>query len=191
MQNNDPFEILKSTDALLEGHFKLSSGLHSQRYIQCAKVFQYPEKSQILCEMLKEKLAGLEIETVIGPAIGGIIFAYEMSRALGVKNIFAERKDGVMAFRRGFEIKKGEKVLLTEDVVTTGGSVLEVGKLAESLGAEVVAISSLVDRSGGKAKFPWKFIPLIELEVETFDPNDCPLCKENIPIYSPGSRFTK
>ncbi len=191
MPNNDPMEILKSTSAITTGHFKLSSGLHSETYIQCAKVFQYPEKSQLLCELLKEKLGDLDIKTIIGPAVGGIIFAYEMSRAFGVRNIFAERKDGKMTFRRGFSLEKDERVLLCEDVVTTGGSVAEVGKVAESLGANVVGICSLVDRSGGKASFPWKFTPLISMEVKTYNPNECPLCKDGVPINSPGSRFTK
>ncbi|MCK5743538.1 MAG: orotate phosphoribosyltransferase [Caldisericia bacterium] len=191
MPNNDPMEILKSTSAITTGHFKLSSGLHSGTYIQCAKVFQFPEKSRELCELLKEKLGKINVQTIIGPAAGGIIFAYEMSRVFGVRNIFAERKDGKMTFRRGFSLEKGERVLLCEDVVTTGGSVSEVGEVAESLGANVIGICSLVDRSGGKASFPWKFIPLISMEVKTYNPDECPLCKDGVPVNSPGSRFTK
>ena len=185
----EALDILKKTSAITKGHFKLSSGLHSDTYIQCARVFEYPKHSGRVCEMLAEKLKSISINTVIGPAMGGVIFAYEMGRILGVRNIFAERKDGVMAFRRGFSLEPGEPVLVVEDVVTTGGSALEVCRLAETLGADVVGFCSLVDRSGGNNAFPFKFTSLVEMKVDTYEPDVCPMCRDGIPINSPGSRF--
>ncbi len=189
--SNRAIEILEEANAILTGHFKLTSGLHSNRYIQCAQVFQYPDKVGELCRMLAEKLQGKGITTVIGPAVGGIIFSYELSRALGCKNIYAERVDEKMTFRRNFSVEPGEKVVVVEDVVTTGGSAKEVAELAKSLGAEVVAICSLVDRSGGKVDFGVPFVPLIQMEVVTYQPDDCPLCKEGKPLVQPGSRHLK
>ncbi len=183
-------EILESARAVLTGHFKLTSGLHSNRYVQCAQAFQYPDKVRELCVMLAGKLPK-GIQTVIGPAIGGIIFAYELSKALGARNIYAERVDEKMTFRRGFHLEPGEKVVVVEDVVTTGGSAKEVAQLAQSMGAEVVAICSLVDRSGGKVQFDWPFVPLIKMDVVTYQPDDCPLCKEGKPLTQPGSRHLK
>ncbi|HOO97160.1 MAG TPA: orotate phosphoribosyltransferase [Caldisericia bacterium] len=188
MSNDKAVELLKSVDAIFTGHFKLSSGLHSDTYIQCARVFQDAVISHKVCQMLGDKLGGLQADTVVGPALGGIIFAYEMSRVLGLKNIFCERTEGEMKFRRGFGIIEGERVLVVEDVVTTGGSALEAGKLVESLGGKVVGVCSLVDRSAGKVKFPWNFTPLITMDVKTYQPDECPLCKDGVEIYSPGSR---
>lgn len=189
--SNRAIEILEEANAILTGHFKLTSGLHSNRYIQCAQVFQYPDKVEELCKMLAEKLQGKGVTTVIGPAVGGIIFSYELSRALKCKNIYAERVDEKMTFRRNFSIEPGEKVIVVEDVVTTGGSAKEVAELAKSLGADVVAICSLVDRSGGKVDFGVPFVPLIQMDVVTHQPDDCPLCKEGKPLVQPGSRHLK
>lgn len=189
--SNRAIEILEEAKAILTGHFKLTSGLHSNRYIQCAQVFQYPDKVEELCRMLAEKLQGKGVTTVIGPAVGGIIFSYELSRALKCKNIYAERVDEKMTFRRNFSVEPGEKVIVVEDVVTTGGSAKEVAELAKSLGAEVVAICSLVDRSGGKVDFGVPFVPLIQMDVVTHQPDDCPLCKEGKPLIQPGSRHLK
>lgn len=189
--SNRAVEILEEAKAILTGHFKLTSGLHSNRYIQCAQVFQYPDKVEELCKMLAEKLQGKGVTTVIGPAVGGIIFSYELSRALKCKNIYTERVDEKMAFRRNFSVEPGEKVIVVEDVVTTGGSAKEVAELAKSLGAEVVAICSLVDRSGGKVDFGVPFVPLIQMDVVTYQPDDCPLCKEGKPLVQPGSRHLK
>lgn len=189
--SNRAIEILEEANAILTGHFKLTSGLHSNRYIQCAQVFQYPDKVEELCKMLAEKLQGKGVTTVIGPAVGGIIFSYELSRALKCKNIYAERVDEKMTFRRNFSVEPGEKVIVVEDVVTTGGSAKEVAELAKSLGADVVAICSLVDRSGGKVDFGVPFVPLIQMDVVTHQPDDCPLCKEGKPLVQPGSRHLK
>lgn len=189
--SNRAIEILEEANAILTGHFKLTSGLHSNRYIQCAQVFQYPDKVEELCKMLAEKLQGKGVTTVIGPAVGGIIFSYELSRALKCKNIYAERVDEKMTFRRNFSVEPSEKVIVVEDVVTTGGSAKEVAELAKSLGADVVAICSLVDRSGGKVDFGVPFVPLIQMDVVTHQPDDCPLCKEGKPLVQPGSRHLK
>jgi orotate phosphoribosyltransferase len=189
--SNRAVEILEEANAILTGHFKLTSGLHSNRYIQCAQVFQYPDKVEELCKLLAQKLQGKGITTVIGPAVGGIIFSYALSSALNCKNIYAERVEEKMSFRRNFSVEPGEKVVVVEDVVTTGGSAKEVAVLAQSLGAEVVAICSLVDRSGGKVDFGVPFVPLIQMNVVTYQPDDCPLCKEGKPLIQPGSRHLK
>lgn len=181
-------EILTRLGALKQGHFRLTSGLHSDRYMQCAALFQFPKESEQLCAALAEKFAGQKIDLVAGPALGGIIMAYEVARALGVPNIFSEREDGKMTFRRGFRVEAGQKVLVVEDVVTTGGSVKEVIGLVRAAGGEVVGVGSVVDRSGGKADFGVPFRALMTLEATTWKEEDCPLCKEGVPIVKPGSR---
>lgn len=178
----------------MKGHFKLTSGRHSDTYMQSAKLFIDTKQSEIVCKALAEKLAGTQIDMVVSPAIGGILMGYEVARQLGVPNIFAERENGEMTLRRGFAIPEGTKVVVVEDVVTTGGSVKEVVKLVQSLGAEVVAVASLVDRSNGNVDFGVKYVNLISMEVVSYEPEECPLCKEGkIELVKPGSRqvFTK
>ncbi|NQT46667.1 MAG: orotate phosphoribosyltransferase [Candidatus Omnitrophica bacterium] len=182
-------DLFKKTEALLEGHFRLSSGLHSPKYLQCARVLQYPEYSQKLCAELAAKFKDVTIDVVVAPAIGGIVVSYEMARALGARSIFCEREEGKMRLRRGFAITKGEKALIVEDVITTGGSTKEVIEVAKNAGADIIGIASLVDRSGGKADFGLRFEALIKIDVPTYDPADCPLCKEGIAITKPGSRI--
>jgi len=184
-------EIFLKTDAFLEGHFLLSSGLHSPYYLQCAKVLQYPEFAEELCKELARRIneLGVEYDLVIAPALGGIIVSYETSRHLGVRGIFAERVDGKLTLRRGFEIKPGERAVVVEDVVTTGKSTRETIEVVKQHGGEVVAVGSLVDRSGGKVNFGVPFVTLWRLEVPVFEPDSCPLCKEGkIPLVKPGSR---
>ena len=183
-------EIFKETGVLMEGHFLLSSGRHSAKYLQCAKIFQYPKYSEEVSKALAEKFSDDDIDIVIGPAIGGIILSYEVGRILNKKTIFAERENGVMSLRRGFTIEPGSKVLVVEDVVTTGGSVKEVMELVRNNGGEVIGVGSIVDRSGGKVDFGVKFRSVISLEVESYEPGECPLCKKNIPFIKPGSRTT-
>lgn len=179
----------KQTGAILKGHFKLTSGRHSDTYMQSAKLFIDTKQSEIVCKALAEKLAGDKIDLVVSPAIGGILMGYEVARQLGVPNIFAERENGEMTLRRGFSIEKGTKVVVVEDVVTTGGSVKEVVKLVQGLGAEVVAVASLVDRSNGNVDFGVKYVNLISMEVVSYDADECPLCKEGkIELTKPGSR---
>jgi len=184
-------EILKEADVLLEGHFLLTSGRHSGKYLQCAKIFQYTKYSEELCAALAEMFRDKNIDVVIGPALGAVLMSYEVSRHLGVKNIFAEREEGKFTLRRGFSIEKGQKVLVVEDVVTTGGSVKEVIELVKNLGGEVAGVGAIVDRSGGKVDFGCDFKSVISLEVESYEPSDCPLCKQNIPYIKPGSRNIK
>jgi orotate phosphoribosyltransferase len=179
-------DILKEVGALLEGHFLLSSGKHSNRYCQCAKLLQYPEKSEIVLGKVVEQIKDVEIDIVVGPAMGGIIVAYELGRQLGKPAIFTERENGSMTLRRGFEIKAGQKVLITEDVVTTGKSSKETAEVIKALGGEVVGIACVVDRSTGDTGFD--IFSAIKLDIETYEVDNCPLCKENIPYIKPGSR---
>ncbi len=184
-------EIFLKADAFLTGHFLLSSGLHSPYYLQCAKVLQYPEYAEILCRELARRIEDLNVDFdfVIAPAIGGIIVSYETARHLGVRGIFAERVDGVLTLRRGFEIKEGERAIVVEDVVTTGKSTRETIEVVKSCGGTVVAVGSLVDRSGGRVDFGVPFQTLWSLEVPVYNPESCPICKEGKePLVKPGSR---
>lgn len=190
ISNERVIEILKEAGVLLEGHFRLTSGRHSNKYLQCAKIFRNTKYSEELCSALAEQFADEGVEVVIGPAMGAVQMAYEVSRHLKCENFFAEREaDGKMALRRGFEVKPGMKVLLVEDVVTTGGSVKEVLELVKAAGADVVGIGSIVDRTGGKIDFGVPFKAVISVEVESWEPENCPLCKEGkIELVKPGSR---
>ncbi len=181
-------EIFKATDALLEGHFVLTSGLHSPHYFQCAKVLQYPKYLHLLAGDIAKHYEYSEVEVVVSPAVGGIVVGTEVGRVLGVRTIFAERENGAMKLRRGFGIKKGERVLVVEDVVTTGGSVEEVCRLVTDAGATLVGIGCIVDRSNGKAKFDAKFYSVMEMDVQTFAADAIPESLAAIPISKPGSR---
>ena len=180
--------ILEKTGLLKEGHFLLTSGLHSSQYMQCAQLLQYPEYAEVVCQALAEPFQGRGIEVVVGPALGGVIVAYETSRALKAKNIHAERENGKMTFRRGFALVPGQKVLIVEDVVTTGGSVKEVMNLVRQAGAELVGVAAIVDRSQGRADFGVPFHALLKRDIPTYSPEDCPLCRQGIPVVKPGSR---
>ncbi|WXJ82815.1 Orotate phosphoribosyltransferase [Moorella humiferrea] len=181
-------DIFRRTGVLWEGHFVLTSGLHSAHYLQCARVQQYPEENTILCRELAEKFKGQGITTVIGPAIGAIIMSYEISRHLGARALFAERENGVMTLRRSFTLEPGERVLVVEDVITTGGSAREVIEVVKQHGAVPVAIGALVDRSGGRADLGLPIESLITFDIETYSPDNCPLCRQGLPIVKPGSR---
>lgn len=181
-------EIFERTGVLLEGHFRLTSGLHAAKYLQCAQLLQYPHEAGPLCEQLAEYFKDSGATVVAGPATGGIILAYEVAKALGVKNIFGERENGVMTFRRGFKVEPTDKVLVLEDVVTTGGSVKELIECVRAAGAEVVGVASLVNRSGGRVDFGVPFKSLVNLDITTYQPEDCPMCKEGSVAYKPGSR---
>ncbi len=189
MENINVLEILKESEALLEGHFLLSSGKHSNRYCQCAKLLQYGDKAEKVVSVIKDKLDSVEVDLVVGPAMGGIVVAYELGKQLGVPAIFTERVEGKMTLRRGFEIKKGQKVLIVEDVVTTGKSSLETAKVIESFGAEVIGICCIVDRKSSTVDLP--IYSSLELEIESFDKDECPLCKAGIEYIKPGSRNIK
>ena len=184
-------DILKEKEALLEGHFLLSSGKHSNRYVQCAKLLMYPDSAAKVCEILKEKLnnQGINVDVVVGPAMGGIVIAYELGRALGVRAMFTERENDEMTLRRGFFVNKGEKVLIVEDVVTTGKSSLETIKVIEKLGAEVVGIASIVDRTNGNAALDYPLVSSIALQVAVYDKEECPMCESGqLELVKPGSR---
>lgn len=169
-------EILKESNALLEGHFLLSSGKHSNKYCQCAKLLQYPDKAEKVISIVRDKVKSLDLDVIVGPAMGGITAAYELGRQLGIKAIFTERENNEMTLRRGFEIKPGDRILIMEDVVTTGKSSMETAKVLESLGGIVVGIGCIVDRKVSEIQLP--LYSATELIFETYDEGDCPLCKK-------------
>lgn len=177
---------LKQSEALLEGHFLLSSGRHSDRYCQCAKLLQYPDRAERVIAKITEQVKDLPIDMVVGPAMGGIIVAYELGRQLGVPAIFTERVDNVMTLRRGFEVKPGQKLIISEDVVTTGKSSLETIEVLKSFGAEVIGVACLADRSNGA--FPYPIYSATKLDIQSWEVDDCPLCKQGLPFIKPGSR---
>lgn len=181
-------KIMEEAGVLQEGHFELTSGRHSARYLQCARIFQDARYAEELCAGLAEKLGDLEIGLVVGPAVGAVQMAYEVSRQLGVKNIFTERENGKMTLRRGFSISPGERVLIVEDVITTGGSVREVIDVVKKSGGVLAAVSCIVDRTGGKIDFETRFEALVSLETISYAPEECPLCEKGLPITKPGSR---
>lgn len=191
MTSSEIIEMLKEAEVLLEGHFLLTSGRHSDRYMQCAKIFQNAKYSVPLCAELAEKYRDDNIEVVIGPAIGAIQMAYEVGKQLGVKNIFAERENGKMTLRRGFTIDKGQRVLIVEDVVTTGGSVREVMEPVKECGGEIVGIGSIVDRTGGKIDFGVPYKSAFSMDITSYEPDECPICKTGKPLVKPGSRGVK
>lgn len=182
-------EILKEAGVLQEGHFLLTSGRHSNKYLQCAKIFRNTKYSEELCADLAAQFKDDDIQLVIGPALGAVQMAYEVSRHLGCENFFTEREDGVMTLRRGFSIQPGQRVLVVEDVVTTGGSVREVIDIVKQAGGVVAGVGVVVDRTGGKIDFGVPVKSVIAMEVESWEADACPLCKEGkIPLVKPGSR---
>lgn len=194
MNEKEVESLLKETKAILEGHFLLTSGLHSPLYVEKFNVLQHPEYTEKLCEEFAAYFKDKGIETVIGPATGGIILSQVTARLLGVRSIFTERENGVMTFRRGFHIEPGEKVLIVEDIVTTGGSIKEVVNAVNKLQGDIVGVGLFVDRSGGTADFgvpAEKVHPLLHLSVPTFKPDECPLCKAGVPITERGSHHLK
>lgn len=187
--SNRVLDILSEVGALLQGHFLLTSGKHSNRYCQCAKLLMYPDKAGEVLSVVAEKVKDIDFDIVVGPAMGGIIVAYELGRQLKKPAIFTERENGEMTLRRGFEIKKGQRVLITEDVVTTAKSSIEVAELIKALGGEVVGIASIVDRTNSEIDYP--LYSAAKLQIETYDKEDCPLCREGTACVKPGSRKIK
>lgn len=181
-------EIFQESNALLKGHFLLSSGLHSERYLQCALVLQYPKLAKKLGQALAEKFKPVSLDSVISPALGGLIIGYEVAKALGVRFIFTERQDGQMTLRRGFTIAPEEKMIVIEDVFTTGGSTKEVIEVVKGYGGKVLGVGAIVNRSEKEICFgvPAKY--LLSLQIKTYEPAKCPLCKEGLPFFKPGSR---
>lgn len=187
----DWIDRLRRREGLLEGHFRLSSGLHSSRYVQCARLLQHPaeaaEAGASLARAIGDRISGRP-DVVVSPAIGGIVLGHEVARGFGCRAIWAERDEaGSLGFRRGFALEPGERVVAVEDVVTTGGSLRELVAVVEGVGAEVVAACALVDRSGGEVRWEIPWTALATLEVEVHDPSSCPRCAEGIPAVKPGS----
>lgn len=189
----DWLQRLRDRGALLEGHFRLSSGLHSPRYVQCAQFLQYPSEAAEAAEALVERLDPLIGErptAVVSPAIGGIVMGQEVARAWGCRAIWAERaaEDEDLRFRRGFRLEPGDRVVAVEDVITTAGSIRELISRVEQIGTVVVAAAFLVDRSGGRIEWHVPAVSLVELEIPKYDPESCPQCAEGVPVDRPGSR---
>ncbi len=190
MRPEDLLKLLQEVGAVREGHFELSSGRHSGTYIQCALVLQHPKYAEQLGRILAAEFHDLKIDCVVSPALGGILLSYEVARALGVRSLFVERdRSGQMVMRRGFELNPGERVLVIEDVWTTGGSTRETIGVVEQSAGLVVAVGALIDRSGGRLELNVTAQALLELEVPSFEPDECPLCRTGSVATRPGSRF--
>lgn len=188
MTKEEILKLFEDTGALLKGHFLLTSGLHSPQYFQCAKILQYPQHAQKLCWEIACNFMSEKVSVVVGPALGGIVVAQEVARLLSARGIFAEREAGKMTLRRGFEIKPNDRVLVVEDVVTTGGSIKEVIQLVVDSGAKIVGVGFIVDRSQNRVEFDVPKFSIFEMDVVTYQPDECPLCKRGILVVKPGSR---
>jgi orotate phosphoribosyltransferase len=188
MTRDELLDVFKRSGALLDGHFRLTSGLHSSGYLQCALVLQHPQHAEALGRALGERTRALRPTLVLSPALGGIVIGQEVGRALGIRAIFAERQDGSLILRRGFIIGESDRVLVVEDVLTTGGSTRETMQVAAASGGQVVGTASIVDRSAGKVRFDVPFATLLDVDLPTYEPDGCPLCAQGLPVVKPGSR---
>jgi orotate phosphoribosyltransferase len=188
LTDDEVLNLFRKSGGLLEGHFRLTSGLHSERYLQSALVLQYPEFAETLGRELANRTRHLQPTVVLSPALGGIVIGQEVGRALGVRAIFAERQDGKLTLRRGFSLQPGERVLVVEDVVTTGGSTQETIDVARAAGATVVGAASIIDRSGGKQRIDVPYHALAAISLPTYEAEACPMCAEGKPVVKPGSR---
>jgi orotate phosphoribosyltransferase len=188
MTETEVLDLFRQSGALLEGHFKLSSGLHSNKYLQSALVLQHPDYAEQLGRALGKRLTHLDPTVILSPALGGIVIGQEVGRALQIRAIFAERQDGTLTLRRGFTLEKSDRVVVVEDVITTGGSTRETIDVAIAAGAEVVGAGSIIDRGSDSARLAVPLQSLVKLEVPTYQPDACPLCARGEPIVKPGSR---
>jgi orotate phosphoribosyltransferase len=188
MTRDELLDLFRRSGALLEGHFRLTSGLHSPGYLQCALVLQHPQHAEALGAAIAERVRDLRSTVVLSPALGGVVIGHEVGRALGVRAIFAERQDGALTLRRGFMLAESDRVLVVEDVLTTGGSTKETMQVATAAGGRVVGAASIVDRSGGRAAFDVPFAALLKIDLPTYEPDRCPLCAQGMPVIKPGSR---
>jgi orotate phosphoribosyltransferase len=188
MTRDELLDLYRRSGALLEGHFRLTSGLHSPGYLQCALVLQYPQQAEALGRAIADRVRDLRATVVLSPALGGVVIGQEVGRALGVRAIFVERQDGQLALRRGFTLGPSDRVLVVEDVMTTGGSTRETIAVAKAAGGQVVGTASIVDRSGGTIRFEVPFVSLLDIALPTYEPDQCPLCAQGLPIVKPGSR---
>ncbi len=187
--SNEVLELLEKTEGVLHGHFCLTSGLHSDIYFQCAKLYQYPDIVEKIAKKLAETLKEVEFDTIVAPAIGALIIGYETAKQSGKRNLFVERKDGVMQLRRGYQLSKGEKIVIIEDVITTAKTIKETIEATKEYGVEVAAVGCIVDRTCGKTGLNIK--SLMQIEPVTYEPENCPLCKQGLPLVKPGSREVK
>lgn len=183
--------LLEQTGALLTGHFRLSSGLHSPNYVQCAKLLEHPRNARAIGAALGESLRGLDIQKVVAPALGGVLVGYVVAEALDLPSVFTERKDGQMTLRRGFSIGDDERVVIVEDVVTTGKSTRETADVIAQHGGVVTGFASILNRSGRTNPFDAPYEALLALNLDTYDPAECPLCAQGASLDSPGSRFSR
>ena len=183
---NEVLNLLEKAEGVLHGHFCLTSGLHSDIYFQCAKLYQYPEITSELGKRLAEKLSDIEFDTIVAPAIGAVIIGYETAKNAKKRNLFVERKDGEMQLRRGYTLKKGERVVIIEDVITTARTIKETMEAIKEFEPEVVAVGCIVDRTKGKTDYNIK--SLLQIDPVVYEPSECPLCKEGIELVKPGSR---
>jgi orotate phosphoribosyltransferase len=188
MTRDELLDLYRKSGALLEGHFRLTSGLHSPGYLQCALVLQHPQHAELLGRAIAERARDLRATVVLSPALGGVVIGQEVGRALGVRAIFAERQDQALTLRRGFVVSENDRVLVVEDVLTTGGSTRETMQVARAAGGQVVGAASIVNRSGGTPDLGVPFITLLHVDLPTFEPDRCPLCAQGLPVIKPGSR---
>ncbi len=188
MESEAVLDLFRKSGALLDGHFRLSSGLHSERYLQSALVLQYPEFAAQLGDALAGRTRHLQPTVVLSPALGGIVIGQEVGRALGVRAIFAERQDGLLTLRRGFTLSGSDRVLVVEDVITTGGSTRETIEIAGAAGAHVLGASAIIDRGTDPTRINLPLYALVQLDVPTYRPEACPLCARDVPVVKPGSR---
>ncbi len=194
MTRDELLDLFRKSGALLEGHFRLSSGLHSPGYLQCALVLQQPDSAEALGRAIAERTRGWRPTAVLSPALGGVVIGHEVGRALGVRALFAERQDGELTLRRGFVLGERDRVLVIEDVLTTGKSTRETVQVARAVGAQIAGAAAIVDRRGvssagaGPAEFDVPFVALLDIDLPTFEPDACPLCAQGIPVVKPGSR---
>jgi orotate phosphoribosyltransferase len=188
MEQDRALELLKSTEALLQGHFLLTSGNHSDTYVQCALLLSHPRVAVEFMEDIAAFVSPFNVDVIVAPAVGGILVSYEVARLLGKRALFLERERGAMTFRRGFGVYEGERVFVVEDVITTGGSVLEVRDVLQGAGAIVCGFASIVNRSSGRFAPAEPYHSCITMDVPIYPPDHCPLCAEKIPVVKPGSR---
>jgi len=188
MTRDELLDLFRRSGALLEGHFRLTSGLHSSGYLQCALVLQHPAHAEALGRAIADRTRSFRPTAVLSPALGGVVIGHEVGRALGVRALFAERQDGELTLRRGFVIAENDRVLVVEDVLTTGGSTRETMQVARASGGQVVGAATIVNRSGGRAEFEVPFASLLDIDLPTYEPDKCPLCAQGLPVVKPGSR---
>ncbi len=188
MTRDELLDLFRKSGALLEGHFRLTSGLHSSGYLQCALVLQHPQNAEALGRAIADRMRHVRPAVVLSPALGGVVIGQEVGRAFGVRAIFCERQDGEFMLRRGFVIGEADRVLVVEDVLTTGGSTRETMRVATAAGGQVVGAASIVNRGGSAPQFEVPFASLLDITLPTFEPDQCPLCAQGLPVVKPGSR---